>query len=140
MAKKVLWGPQFLRFLQNATEAPTPSEEWTPGEGLLDPDGNLILTAGAGVAPPISGLKGATVVAVGSVVLSVGDLDVTLEAVTPGAHKWFIPTCFVVSSGKGAHCSIGGYFGASNNYVLHLVRVGGGSVTVFYKVYRIDES
>jgi hypothetical protein len=147
VARKVLVGPQFFKYLTQMTPPPEPGDDYIPGEGISDPDGNRVYTE-VGYPPPappaspipVSGMKGATVVTVGSILVT-GSADIVLGLVTPGAHQFFWPTVFTVTASRRAYGSIGGSRGATNDYVLHIDTAGGGgSVTVFYKVYKIDES
>jgi hypothetical protein len=142
MAKKVM--TSILSDPNNMRDIPIRRGEYTPGEGVADPDGARIYTTAypppGGGALPVSGLKGATVVAVGSISVT-GSTDIVLGLVTPGLHQFFWPTVFTVSASSSAYGSIGGSRGATNDYVLHIdVAGGGGAVSVFYKVYKVDET
>jgi hypothetical protein len=122
---------------------PLKPSDYTPGEGVEDQDGNRVYTEGGypppgGGALPVSGLKGATVVASGSGTVF-GPLNIVLgEAVTPGAHKFFWPTVFASQPGLGVKATVAGYFSGTNEYVLHVENFAGTGF-FFYKVYRVDE-
>jgi hypothetical protein len=141
MAKKVM--TSILVDPNSGRDISIKKGEYTPGEGLADPDGARVYTAAypppGGGALPISGLKGAVVVVSGSSTVF-GIQNIVLgEPVTPGAHKWFWSTVFASQPGLGVKATVAGLFGATNEYVLHVENFAG-SGFFFYKVYKIDES
>jgi len=133
VAKKVLVGDQ------SGTTGEMKGDPYTASEGIEDPDGNAIYTVGnpppAG-APPVSGLKGATVVASGSVALGGGGaVSVNIEAGT--ALRYYLFGVYWAGGNNVAFsASIGARIGFSTLYFPAL----GVAVTAGYKVYRVNET
>jgi hypothetical protein len=121
-------------------------EEWTTGDTPQDPDGNVLLTDAAGAGSPVSGLKGATVIASGTTG-NIGPGTRTRVVLNTGAqHRYFLLSAY--------HATPSVTGGDDEDYFLATRRTGGSTqhvivfvnnndasnITVTYKVYRIDES
>ena len=130
-------------------------EEWTTGDTPQDPDGNALLTAAAGGGSSVSGLKGATVIATGSLTAGSPQTVINLGP-TSTTHAFFMFSLLGVTNNTvyGSNVVANGKLGIRqyrdtvggpplplviDYHSLDLIHSGSAG-TLFYKVYKIDET
>jgi hypothetical protein len=150
VAKKVMVGD-----INPATGEQKPAP-YTASEGVTDPDGNALLTAAAGGGSPVSTLKGATVVASGSIAAATPGVwaRAVIALDTVNAHRFYWGSCLAyarsgwpldtlsVNHHAGVYGTTDGagfILTPQHQYIIEYFGTGGTS-SVSYKVYRIDES
>jgi hypothetical protein len=112
------------------------SPQWATGDTFTDPDGNAIYSVGnppPAAALPVSGMKGASVVATGSVVVA-GQLYVLLEVAAGFRFYWGA----INPTGNTPQCNFNFAANQGNAHYIRFQNIN--AQTVSYKVYRIDEA
>jgi hypothetical protein len=150
VAKKVMVGEI------NPTTGEQKPSPYTASEGVTDPDGNALLTATAGGGSPVTGLKNATLVGSGSFGVpgsSSGQQRVIVDNAL--AHRFLWGSCYSTPGGPfvSARCiaewraghemgndALGVFNVVQHHFVIDWTTNSAQNHTIFYKVYRIDES